>query len=92
MSHGHKRMLHVLAAIAGLSAEGVGSMTGYELWGCTSQDRALTTQECEKESSTQQPTMLIISVRSLASKTLTSCAGCSVVCSLEGVPALPGPP
>ena len=37
-------------------------------------------------------TMLIISVRSLASRTLTMAGGCSVVCSLEVVPDFPGPP
>ena len=37
-------------------------------------------------------TILIISVRSLASRTLTMAGGCSVVCSLELVPDFPGPP
>ena len=36
--------------------------------------------------------MLIISVRSLASRTLTMAGGSSVVCSLEVVPDFPGPP
>ena len=36
--------------------------------------------------------MLIISVRSLASRTLTMAGGCSVVCNLELVPDFPGPP
>ena len=36
--------------------------------------------------------MLIISVKSLASRTLTMVGGCSVVCSLEVVPDFPGPP
>ena len=35
--------------------------------------------------------MLIISVRSLASNTLTNAGGCSVVWSLELVPDFPGP-
>lgn len=37
-------------------------------------------------------TMLIISVRSLASRTLTSVGGCSVVCNLDDTPDFPGPP